>query len=132
MGRAFGFISLLAVLVVGMYLYTRQVQTASSGVAAGAADPKTAINITGVRQDLLRFVRAEQQHMASDGHYVSLSEMRSTDTGIPADARGPYAYSIDTSESSFTVTATYQGTPPAGIPRVLSVGPEGTISQSGE
>src|SRR6202044_3931667 len=50
MGRIFGFLSLVLGLGVGMYLYSRQVQ--SSSAATGAATPQATISITGVKTDL--------------------------------------------------------------------------------
>lgn len=126
MGRALGFISLLIVLAVGAYLYTQQIKAVSP---AGSVDPKATVNIVGVQGDLLTFAKAEQQHFASDGRYFTISEMRNAgDTAIPADSRGPYVYSIDTSENSFTATATYQGTPPPGVPKVMRIGPDSSIT----
>jgi hypothetical protein len=67
--------------------------------------------------------------MASDGRYLSLEEMRSAgDTGLPAGSRGPFTYSVEASSTSFTVTATYSGSPVEGVPRSLHVGPEMSIS----
>ncbi len=129
MTRVLGFISLLLVLLVGAWLYTSQIKAVTPGVESGPASPKQAVDLTGVKMDLLQFAKAEQQHLATDGHYVSLEEMRNGgDTGLPADGRGPYTYSIDASDSSFEAIATYQGTPPAGVPARLTVGPDGTVS----
>ncbi len=50
------------------------------------------------------------------------------DTGLPADSRGPFSYSIDASSSTFTVNATYTGAPIEGVPKALHVGPEMSIS----
>lgn len=128
MGRALGFVGILVVVAVGLFIYSKQVTELAPGAATGPADPRTTVDLQGVRNDLLRFSKIEQQHLAMDGHYVSLSEILSNDTGVPAESRGPYRYSIDTSGTTFTATATYDGEPPAGVPRVLRVGPEGTIT----
>ena len=128
MGRALGFISLIIAMAVGMYIYSKQVSSITPGMEGG--NPKAAVDLIGVRNDLLRFATVERQHMASDGHYISLAEMHSGgDTGLPADSRGPYDYSVEGSGSSFTATATYRGTPPAGVPHVLRITAEGNIEQ---
>ncbi len=127
MSRVFGFIAVLIVAAAGMYIYMQQVKSVSPK-GTGAA-PQMTIDLMGVRSDLLQFARDEQQHLATDGHYVSLADMRANgDTGLPNDSRGPYVYAVEVSGNSFTATATYQGTPPQGVPRVLTIGPENTIS----
>lgn len=126
MGRALGFVSLLIVLAIGAYIYTQQIKAVSP---AGSVDPKATVNLVGVQGDLLTFAKVEQQHFASDGRYFTIPEMRNAgDTAIPADSRGPYVYSIDTRETTFTATATYQGIPPSGVPRVMRVGPDSSIT----
>ncbi|MGC2172743.1 MAG: hypothetical protein WA623_15280, partial [Candidatus Sulfotelmatobacter sp.] len=72
MGRLFSFLSVVIVLAVGMYVYSRQVQ--SSSAPAGANSPQAAINITGVRTDLMSIAAAERQYFASEGKYTSLDE----------------------------------------------------------
>jgi len=127
MSRAFGFIAVLIVVAAAMYIYMQQLKSVSPK-GAGAA-PQMTLDLIGVRNDLLQFARDEQQHLATDGHYVTLDEMRAAgDTGLPNASRGPYVYSIDVTSDSFTATATYQGTPPQGVPHVLTIGPESTIS----
>jgi hypothetical protein len=129
MSRAFSFIGLIIVVAIMMYLYAKQ--SSSTGVEGSTSNPKATVNLAGVKNDLLRFATAERQHMASEGHYVSLSEMRAAgDTGLPNDSRGPFTYSIDATGDSFTVTATYtQGPAPAGVPRVLKIGTDGEVRQ---
>ena len=126
MSRAFSFISLIVVAALGSYLYMRQAQAVSP---APASNPAATVNLVAVQQDLLQIARAEQQHLASDGHYLSLQEMRAAgDTGLPPDSRGPYSYSVEVSGNSFTVTASYSGPPNAGLPRLLRTGPQMTMS----
>jgi hypothetical protein len=120
MGRMLGFVGLLIALAVGAYLYTRQAQSTSA--ALGAASPKAAIDVTGVRNDLLAFATAEKQQFAMEGKYLSLEELRGKGTTIPADRRGPYSYSAEISETSFRIVATYSGPEAAGAPKLLSIG----------
>ncbi len=126
MSRVFGFIAVLIVAGAGMYIYMQQTKAVSpGGVEGNAANPRATIDLAGVRNDLLQFARAEQQHLASDGKYLSLDEMRTAgDTGLPADSRGPFSYSIDADATTFTVTATYNGPASEGVPKALHVGPE--------
>ncbi len=126
MSRAFSFVALIIVAGLGTYLYMRQAQAVSP---APNSNPTATVNLLAVQQDLLQIARAEQQHLATDGHYLTLQEMRAAgDTGLPHDSRGPYNYSVEISGNSFTVTATYSGPPNAGVPRVLRTGPQMTIS----
>ena len=64
MGRIFGFLSVVIVMGIGMYLYSKQIQ--SSSAAAGATSPQAAINITGVKSDLINIASAERRYFASE------------------------------------------------------------------
>ena len=119
MGRAVGFIGVLIAVAVGAYLYTQQAK--SAGEIAGGSSPKAAIEVTGVKNDLIAIANAERRRLASDGKYVSLDELRSNgDIKMESDRRGPYTYSVETSESGFRVVATYAG-PDEKAPRSLSI-----------
>jgi hypothetical protein len=116
MGRALGFIGLLIAVSVGAYIYSKQAQS-----LPGGATPKTTIDVVGVRNDLIVIARAEERHLASDGKYVSLDELRSNgDISMPTNSRGPYSYSIETGENTFRVIATYSGSE-SSAPRSISV-----------
>ena len=130
MSRAFSFIAIVIVMAAGMYIYMKQMKAVSPGGVEGATgNPQATIDLSAVKRDILQFAKAEQQHFASEGKYLSLEEMRSAgDTGLPGDSRGPFQYSIDASSSTFTVTATYTGGPIEGVPKTLHVGPDMTIS----
>jgi hypothetical protein len=120
MTRVLGLIGLLIAMAIGFYLYTKSTQTTSSAV--GAATPRAAIDVTGVRNDLLAFASAEKQQFALEGKYLSLDELRAKGTVLPQDRRGPYSYSADVSATSFRITATYSGPEMAGAPKSLSIG----------
>ncbi len=128
MKNIFGAISLVLVVGIALYIASTQLKTLAPGGGTTAGDPKSTINLQGVKNDLIQFSKIEQQHLASDGHYVTISDM-SSDTGVPSSQRGPYVYEIEVSGTTFRATATYQGTPPAGVPKTMSIGPEGSISQ---
>ncbi len=128
MKNTFGFIGLVLVVGIALYIASTQLKTITPGGGSTPADPKTTINLQGVKNDLIQFQKVEQQHLASDGHYVTMSEL-SNDTGIPGSSRGPYTYDIDVDGTTFKVTATYQGDPPPGVPKTMSIGPAGSISQ---
>jgi hypothetical protein len=119
MGRLFGFLSVVIVLAVGMYIYSWQAQ--SSSAAAGANSPKAAINITGVRSDLISMATAERQYYASEGKYASLDELVSNHYVTVARQRPPYTYEIQTSDTGFRVVATRSGNDSSGTPGQLSI-----------
>ena len=120
MTRILGLIALVIAMAIGFYLYTRQAQTASSSL--GASNPRAAIDVTGVRNDLLAFANAEKQQFALEGKYLSLDELRAKGMALPSDRRGPYSYSAEVSSASFRITATYSGPDVAGAPKSLSIG----------
>ena len=119
MGRLFGFLGVVIVLGVGMYIYSRQVQDSSA--AAGANNPKAAINITGVKSDLISIATSERRYYASEGKYASFDELISANYITVARQRPPYSYEIQTSSSGFRVVATRSGDNTSGVPAQLSV-----------
>lgn len=119
MGRVFGFLSLVLGLAVGMYFYSRQVQ--SSAAATGANTPQATINITGVRTDLMSIAAAERRYFAGEGKYASLEELISSNYITVARQRPPYTYTVETSSGGFRVVATRSGDDASCTPAQLSV-----------
>ena len=119
MGRVFGFLSVVIVMAIGMYVYSRQAQ--SSSAAAGANSPKAAINITGVRSDLIGIATSERRYFASEGKYASLDELISANYITVSRQRPPYTYEVQTSSSGFRVVAIRSGDDTSGTPAKLSV-----------
>jgi len=119
MSRLFGFLSVIIVLGVGMYIYSKQVQ--SSSAPAGANSPKAAINITGVRSDLISIATAERRYFATEGKYASFDELISSHSLTVNRQRPPYSYEIQTTASGFRVVATRSGDAAADTPAQLSV-----------
>jgi hypothetical protein len=118
MGRVFGFLGVVIVLAIGMYVYSKQVQSSS---APGANTPKAAIIITGVRSDLISIATAERRYFASEGKYVSLDELVSTSYITVAPQRPPYIYEVQSSSSGFRVLAIRSADNTSGTPAQLSV-----------
>ena len=119
MGRLFGFLSLVIVMAIGMYLYSKEMQNSSA--AAGANSPKAAINITGVRSDLISIATAERRYFASEGKYASFDELISTHYVTVARQRPPYSYEVQITSSGFRVVANRSGDNTSGTPGQLSV-----------
>jgi hypothetical protein len=128
MSRIFGFLSIVIVLAIGFYIYTRQAQNSSGAV--GANSPKAAINITGVRSDLMSIATAERGYFASEGKYASLDELISSRSITISHERPPYSYSVETSGSGFRVIATRTTDDGSGTPAQLSVDENMEFQQS--
>src|SRR6266581_7825357 len=114
MGRAFGFISLIVVVAIGGYLYTKQVQSVTT---TGGSTPTTTIDVTAVRNDLLALANAERQNFASNGKYASLDELQSNGV-IRVPSRPNYSYSAETGENNFKIVAAYSGPDPKAPKRI--------------
>ena len=119
MSRLFGFIGVIIVMAIGIYIYSRQVE--SSSAAAGGNNPKAAINITAVRSDLISIASSERRYFATEGKYASFDELISTNYITIARQRPPYTYEVQTSSSGFRVVATRSGDDNSGTPAQLSV-----------
>jgi hypothetical protein len=128
MSRVFGFLSLVIVLGIGMYIYSRQAKDSSA--TAGASNPQAAINITAVKSDLITIASAERGYFASEGKYAPLDELISSKSLIVPRQRPPYSYSIDFSSSGFRVVATRSGANTGGTPAQLSVDQDMEFSTS--
>ena len=120
MGRVFGFVGLLVVMGAGMYIYKQQV-VAVSAPGGTTANPRSTIDVAGVRNDLVAMASAERRRFASDGKYVDISDLISNgDISMPSPSRGPFSYSASVSDSGFRITATYSGNDP-GAPHTMSI-----------
>ncbi len=119
MSRLFSFLSVIIVMAIGMYIYSRQMQNSSA--TAGANSPKAAINITGVRGDLISIASAERRYFATEGKYASFDELISSNYMTVARQRPPYTYDIQTSSGGFHVVASRSGDDTSGTPAQLSV-----------
>ena len=119
MGRLFGFVGVILVAAIGMYLYSKQMTDASA--TAGANNPKAAINITGVRSDLISIASAERRYFATEGKYASFDELVSSNYITVTRQRPPYSYEVQTNSSGFRVVATRSGNDTSGTPAQLSV-----------
>jgi hypothetical protein len=107
MGRIFGFVGLVMVLGVGLYLATQQMKTATA--VGGADTPTGAVNLTGVKGDLLGLAQAERTYFAQEGKYGSLDDLVNGNYVTVKRQRPPFSYEISTTASGFQVTATRSG-----------------------
>ena len=119
MSRLFGFLSVIIVMAIGMYIYSKQIQ--SSSAEAGATTPQGAININGVKSDLMSIASAERRYFATEGKYASFDDLISSNYITVARQRLPYSYSVELGNGGFRVVATRSGENYAGTPAQLSV-----------
>ncbi len=110
-------LGLVLVMAIGLFIY-RSYFTGSNGVnMVATGNPRAAIDIIGVKNDLNAMAQAERTFMALNGRYATLGELRSSGNLLidPARGRQGYTYSADVSDRRFTITATYSG-PATGMP----------------
>ena len=114
MGRALGFLGIVIVMAVGMYLYSIQLKNASA--PGGAGTPTGTANIVGVKNDLISIANAERAYFATEQKYASLDELTSAKYITIERQRPPYTYDVSTTSTGFRVTATRDS---AGSPAQL-------------
>ena len=115
MGRTFGLISVIVVVGLGSYIYTRQAQS----TAAIGTTPQTTVDVIAVRNDLMAIANAERRYWATNSRYASIEELR-TSGDIELPHRQDYAYSVEASETGFLIVASYSGSDP-DAPKRISV-----------
>jgi len=106
-----GFVGLLlALLIAGgiWYFYTKQMPTTDAGTA-----PTQAINLTGVRMDLMQIAQAERTFVASNGHCGLLDDLSSSGTmNLARKEREGYTYEVKCGEGNeFAVIAHHAPAP---------------------
>jgi hypothetical protein len=104
MGRLIGFVGTVVTLAIGMYIYSLQVKTLTPGAEGGNSGD--VVTITGVKNDLIGIANAERGYMATEGKYASLDELKAGNYITMKAERPPYVYEVETTSSSFRVTAT--------------------------
>ena len=118
MGRAFGYIGLLAVVAIMGFLYTRNAQS----ISGTSAPPRTVIDLTGVQNDLISMANAERQYQASNGKYASLEDLQANGTmNLSGRKREGWTYSSQADEQSFKIIATYSGPALEGVPSQITI-----------
>lgn len=100
--RALALILVAAAVIFGVYhFYLRKMPTSDEGTAATQA-----INLTGVRMDLLQIAQAERGYMALNSRCTSIEELSSSGSlALKRAGREGYTYAVECSATDFTVTA---------------------------
>src|ERR1700687_2084066 len=100
-----------AVIGIGAYLYFLKQAAPEPGMVATQA-----IDVTGVKNDLISIAQAERLYYVQNNSTVTLPTLASSGTmNITRTSRGGYTYLAEPSGTGFTVTATYTA-PPVEIP----------------
>jgi hypothetical protein len=127
-----GVMSLLGLVVVlgaGLFIYKSYFTADQAAMTMGTNNPRAVADVTGVKNDLIVMGQAEKQYHALNGKYVPLDQLVSEGSlnMDPKRGRQGYAYSSSVSDSSFKITANYNG-PATGMPS-LSIDETMQISQ---
>lgn len=101
----------MALLIAGgiWYFYTKQMPTTDPGTA-----PTQAINLTGVRMDLLQMAQAERTYIASNGHCGSQDDLSSSGAiNHSRNERDGYSYEVKCGDGQdFSIVAHHAPPPP--------------------
>jgi hypothetical protein len=107
--RAMASILVVAAILFGVYeYYLRKMPVTDEGTASTQA-----INLTGVRADLLQIAQAERGYIALNSHCGAFDELISSNAlTMTKPEREGYSYSIECSGTDFTVFARHVDAPP--------------------
>ncbi len=98
-----GLVGLLAVALIAGLVYKYYL---SQPVGPGTATPVEAIDITGVKNDLVAIAQAERMYQAEHGSYASLDELTTSGAmTMKRSGRSGYTYEAETSDQGFRVIA---------------------------
>ena len=126
MGRAFGYLGLLAAVAIMGFLYAKNAQS----ISGGTAPTRTVVDITAVQNDLISMANAERQYMASNSKYASLDELKANGTMNLVDRkREGWTYSTDIGEQTFKIIATNSGPALEGVPREITIDQNMTLEK---
>ena len=108
-------------MAIGFGVYAWQ--TGKLGGGAGGGSPTAIVDTVAVKTDLLSMGGAEKQQFALEGKYVSLAELRAKGVPVP-ERRGPYVYTADATDMTFTIKATYEAKNGETARPTLTIGPD--------
>ena len=98
-------------------------QTGKLGGTAGGGSPTAIVDTVAVKTDLLSIAGAQKQQFALEGKYVSLAELRAKGVPVP-ERRGPFVYTADVTDMTFTIKATYEVKDGEQPRPTLTIGPD--------
>src|ERR1700722_15846646 len=99
--KGFGVIGILVTAVIGITFYMYTLKQAAPGPGMVATQ---AIDVVGVKNDLVAIAQAERMYYTQNGSYADLSTLTTTGTmNLARTSRDGYTYSATPSGGSFTV-----------------------------
>lgn len=98
-------VSLVLAAAIALIAYKMYLSRAVSGTAASGG-PTQAIDVTGVKMDLLSIAQAERMYQAEHSSYASMDELVSSGAlSMRKNGRDGYTYDVETASDGFRVTA---------------------------
>lgn len=100
MGRVLGLLVVVVIVALSYKLYFSHLQSTGTG------SPAQAINVVGVKNDLIAIAQAERAYQAEHGSYASLDQLASGGAlTIVKSGRDGYTYEVETSADGFRAVA---------------------------
>jgi hypothetical protein len=97
-----GLLAVALIAVLAYKYYFSQMQSSGTGTAT----PAQAIDVVGVKNDLLGIAQAERAYQVDHGSYASLDELTTSGAlTMKKTGRDGYTYDVQTSDSSFRAVA---------------------------
>jgi uncharacterized protein YpmB len=99
-GRVVGLLVVIVIVALSYKLYFSHLQSTGTG------SPAQAINVVGVKNDLIAIAQAERAYQAEHGSYASLEQLNfgGALTMVKAGRDG-YTYEVETSSEGFRAVA---------------------------
>jgi hypothetical protein len=107
-------------MAIGFGIYGWQTGKIGGGAGGG---PTAIVDTVAVKTDLLSMANAMKQQFALEAKYVSLEDLRKRGVPVP-ERRGPYVYTADVTDMTFTIKATYVAKEGETAPPTLTIGPD--------
>ena len=118
-------ISAIVAAAIGFVMYAYTTGKIGGG---GGGSPTAIVDTVAVKTDLLSMANAERQQFALEAKYLSLEDLRKRGVPLP-ERRGPYVYSADVTDMTFTIKATYQAKDGETPAPTLTIGPDMQVKE---
>jgi uncharacterized protein YpmB len=100
MGRVLGLLIVMVIVALSYKLYFSHLRSTGTG------SPAQAINVVGVKNDLVAIAQAERAYQAEHGSYASLDQLTSSGAmTMIKSGRDGYTYDVETSSGGFRAVA---------------------------
>jgi hypothetical protein len=119
-------ISAIVAAAVGFVMYAYA--TGRIGGGKAGSSPTAIVDTVAVKTDLLSMANAERQQFALEAKYLSLEELRKRGVPMP-ERRGPYVYTAEVTDMTFTIKATYEAKDGETPAPTLIIGPDMQVKE---